>query len=99
MKALPPIPEKQFLGQVREAAYRLGWLDYHPLRSEGSTPGFPDLTLVRGVWLHFAELKRSAKEKPTPAQQQWLDRLERVERVGVHIWRPGDWPQIERVLQ
>ncbi len=39
--------------------------------------GFPDLVLLRGVRLIFAELKADGKY-PTPAQREWLDELRGV---------------------
>ena len=58
--------------------------------------GFPDLVLVRGNRLLFAEIK-SQKGKVTVEQQAWLDALG-VGLVEVYVWRPGDWPTIEAAL-
>lgn len=46
---------------VRLAGY-YGWRTYHTRDSRGSDPGFPDLVLLRGPELVFAELK---PDKPT----------------------------------
>lgn len=88
--------------RTKGLAQQLGWLGYHTHRSDRSPAGFPDLVLVRGPRLIFAELKRQARSaKPTPAQEEWLDRLGVVERavadanatvasVEVYLWRPED---------
>lgn len=61
-----------------------------------NVPGFPDLVLVRRPDIVFAELKRDG-EKPTPEQQAWLDEF-RACGLRVYVWRPGDWPDVEREL-
>jgi hypothetical protein len=105
--------EAQFQAAVADLAERLGWLVYHTHDSRRSNPGFPDLVLVRRDRLIFAELK-TEKGKVKPAQAQWLDALRAATvnlidpaaqalgvkaGVGVYVWRPGDWPEIERVLR
>lgn len=65
-------------------------------------------TVPRNCRLVFAELKRE-KGRPSPAQADWLEALGLVlarggamigqeERSSVYLWRPSDWPLIERVL-
>lgn len=91
--------------QILRAAAVLGWRSYHTKDSRGSLRGFPDLVLVRGPRLIFAELKRMPTTKtparPTPDQQGWLDDLNvvaqalgsvRVPAAGieVYVWRPID---------
>lgn len=90
-------PERDFQRSVTDLARVTHWLTYHTHDSRRSAAGFPDLTLVRGDRLVFAELKR-AGQNPTEAQREWLEALGRVERVEAHLWRPGDWEEIERVL-
>ena len=48
--------EKNFQGNVEQAARMLGWRHYHTYRAKRSEEGFPDLVLAREriVW---AELK------------------------------------------
>jgi hypothetical protein len=73
---------------VRVACRDLGLMYYHTHRAQHSPAGFPDDVIV-GNRVIYRELKRQ-REKPSPAQQEWLDRLEAVgEDVGV--WRPSDW--------
>jgi hypothetical protein len=64
----------------------------------GDGKGWPDLTLVRGDRLIFAELK-STEGKLTDDQVEWLTMLGNVGTVA--IWRPCDWldGSIETVLR
>ena len=98
----PAITEKAFQAQVVELARYCGWKVYHTFDSRKSDPGFKDLVMVRGKRLIFSELK-SEKGRETPAQVEWSDALELVairnEWVENHLWRPSDWPEIERVLR
>lgn len=67
-------------------ALALGWLGYHTHRSQHSPAGFPDLVLVKGGRLIFAELKRqAASAKPTEEQRRWLAELGRVSDVGAAL--------------
>ena len=95
-----PIPytEKEFLQTVRELAQLYGWLCYHTWNSQHSPAGFPDLVLVRPPRVVFAELK-VGRNRPTPAQQQWLNMLGACPQVEAYLWTPNDWPQIEQVLR
>lgn len=88
---------------VIELARACRWLAYHTHDSRRSAQGFPDLVMVRGDRLIFAELK-SERGKLSPAQVAWLDALGEVEvadpsGVTVYEWRPRDWPAIEVVLR
>jgi len=89
------ITERAWQAKVVELARWLGWAAYHTHDSRRSEPGFPDLVLVRGDRLLFVELK-SARGRITPAQQAWLDRL--APCAEVHVWRPDDWPSVQRCL-
>ena len=94
--------ESQFQAAVIEYAELRGWMVYHVanvkshLRAKTSV-GYPDLTMIRYGRLLFAELKRTAKDKPTEAQEKWLRELDCG--CAVYVWRPSDWPEIERVLR
>lgn len=74
-----------------------GWVWYHTHDSRRSPAGFPDLVLVRGRRVVFAELKREG-EKPTKEQEKWLELLEATGSAEVHLWRPSDWEAIQEAL-
>lgn len=102
------ITEKDFLRTLTELAALTGWQFYHPLpatnrRGQWATflmgnAGFPDLTLVRGDTLVFAELK-VGYNKPNAAQIQWLEKLQAVKQVQVYLWHPKDWDEIVKILK
>lgn len=58
--------------------------------------GFPDLVLVRGHRVIFAELK-AEKGKASREQINWLSLLAET-KAEVYTWRPVDRSEIERVL-
>ena len=100
--------EADFQRSVVDLAERCGWRCYHVanvrrhLRNE-TARGFPDLCMTDGETVVFAELKRGPRERPTADQRRWLDLLEGVGYratggVRAYVWRPDDWPEIERVL-
>lgn len=64
----------------------------------GQGKGFPDLVMVNPVKEHMvvAELK-VGRGKTSPDQNEWLEHFERV-CDDVYVWRPSDWPLIEKVL-
>ena len=91
---------------VVKLAKLLGWRHYFTYRSKFSPAGFPDLVLVRGERLIFAELKMP-KGTVSDLQREWLNDLRVVARsiqtgnVEVHLWTPADWMagDIEEVLR
>lgn len=87
--------EKEFMRQVIDIATIHGWMHYHTHDSRRSTPGFPDLVLVRERII-FAELKTDAG-KATAAQTQWLDAIA-LAGGDAYLWRPKDWRQIVATL-
>lgn len=75
--------------------------------------GFPDLVMARGGVVIFAELKRE-KAKASADQRAWIEALGQpwkgrlfmddgrlilssLEHAAM-VWRPSDWPLIERAL-
>lgn len=59
--------------------------------------GWPDLTMVRGDRIVFAELK-DRRGKVDPTQDEWLDTLAEVPCAEVFTWRPAHWEQVVKVL-
>jgi hypothetical protein len=94
--------EKQFQQQILDLARLMGWKVYFTWNSVHSPAGFPDLAMVRGARLIFAELKTDTG-KVTPAQTEWLDALKTVQgkfvSVEVYLWRPADFDQIVSLLR
>lgn len=92
------ISEKNFQELIVSLARNSGWLVFHTYDSRRCAPGFPDLVMVRGKHLIFAELK-SQKGRLTAEQKQWLDRLWlSAEGLEVYLWRPSNWDDIEEVI-
>lgn len=99
--------ETEFLGQVLELATLLGWHAAHfrPAQTARGwrTPvqgdlgkGFPDLVLVRGARLVFAELKGD-KGKVTPEQADVLAVFSYA--AETYVWRPRDFEAIASTLR
>jgi hypothetical protein len=104
---LQTLTEAQFQSQVVEWAKVYGW------RVHGERPaqyrdgrwathiqghaGFPDLVLVRGPRLIFAELK-VGKNKPAAEQYAWhqalFDARSGSPHLEMYVWRPEEWSQI-----
>jgi hypothetical protein len=96
-----------FTQKVAATAITLGWKVHHNYdsrksnRRNSNTPGCPDLIMCRQLpgyrpRLIFAELKTDVgKEKPE--QKGWAVIL-RACGVEVYLWRPSDWPMIDKVL-
>jgi hypothetical protein len=88
-----PVSERSFHEGIVQLARLRQWRAFHVYDAPVSGP---DLTLVRGRRLVFAELA-SAKGRVRPEQRE--PRRARSDRAEVHVWRPTDWPTIERVLR
>lgn len=95
----PAVTEAQLQQQVLDLAALTGWLAYHTHDSRRSQPGFPDLVLVntRQERTIFAELK-TATGRVSEAQRRWLHTLTAAGNETA-LWRPGDLPEIRRILQ
>jgi hypothetical protein len=90
--------EKDFQAAVREYAELHGWTVFSTWNSRHSPNGEPDLRMVRPPRVIFAELK-SAKGKLSAAQAHVIDLLRLCDGVETYIWRPGEWPLIEGILE
>ena len=107
------VSEKDLQSAVIGAAQTLGWKVAHfrsvrtqrpdgtvryltPVQADGG--GFPDLCMVRGGRIIFAELK-SATGVVEAAQERWLDELA-LTPAETYVWRPAAWfgGEIERIL-
>ena len=90
--------EKQLQDAVIDLAKWNGWRYYHTYDSRKSVVGFPDLVLVRGERLIFAEVK-SDGGKATQEQLNWLGDLHKT-AAEVYLWWPKDFTmgRIEKVL-
>lgn len=98
--------EDDFLKAVIKYARLKGWRTAHfrHARTEhgwrtavdGDGAGFPDLVLVRER-LVVAELK-SISGRLTGEQDAWLVAF-RLANIESYMWRPTDWPHIEKVLE
>jgi VRR-NUC domain-containing protein len=89
--------ERELRQSIVRAAREFGWRVYFTWSSMHSPAGFPDLCMVRGDRLLFAELKTD-KGKVTPDQQAWVDELRASGRCEVHLWRPADIEDAYKVL-
>lgn len=102
-----PLTESQFQAQVVELAHVCGWRVLHVRRSIGkgqrwttstSITGWPDLFLFRAGEVFVVELKTDdPTSQPTPEQTECLADLTAA-GIETHLWRPSDWPTIERRL-
>jgi hypothetical protein len=97
LATIPPITEAEFQRQVIDLAHIYHWLVYHPMLSKWSERGWPDLSMVRGDRMIFAELKRE-KGVLTKDQVKWLVLLEHT-CAEVYVWRPSNIEQIAEVLK
>lgn len=103
----PQLREDAWQDQVIEVAQLLRWRVAHfrpaktaqgwrtPVQADGA--GFPDLVLVRGPRLIFAELK-SDSGRVRPDQQEWLERLAGTS-AEVYVWRPADVKEMLNALE
>jgi hypothetical protein len=89
------VAEKDFQATVVAAAEQLGWRAFHTYDSRRSEPGFPDLVLVRERVV-FVELK-TERGRVSAEQAAWVAALCEA-GAECHVWRPGDWKPLIRVL-
>lgn len=89
--------EADFQGAVISLARLTGWLAFHSHDSRRSAAGWPDLALCKPPRLLVVELK-TTRGRLRPEQRVWLTALAACPGVEVALWRPADWPAIERAL-
>jgi hypothetical protein len=89
--------ERDFQRQVETAAAFLGWVCKHFPNMQMNPAGWPDLICFRDGRTEIMELKNE-KGKLGARQEEAIDELRAVV-MSVHVFRPGDWPEIERVLR
>lgn len=92
--------EAEFSKRVVELARRRGWSYQRTvdgLWAASHTSGFPDLTLVRGREVIFAELKTDRGH--LSAAQSDLHEAWRKGGRRIRVWRPRDWADIEDALR
>jgi hypothetical protein len=89
--------ERDWRAQVVRWAIRGGWLVYFTWRSDHSPSGFPDMVLLKGGRLVFAELKAEAG-RLSKQQEAWLRALEACDGIDVFVWRPHDEERVRSVL-
>lgn len=80
--------ESVLQGRVAGLCKQFGVRHYHTHDSRRSTSGWPDSAMVGVGGFMVRELKRE-REKPTPAQQAWLDDLIAA-GINAGVWRPSD---------
>lgn len=88
------VSEAAWQSRVVDYAKFCGWRLYWHADSRRSVAGWPDLTLIRGTALLFAELKTDTGRLKA-AQTECLDALRAVPAV----WRPSDWPTVQKLLR
>ena len=87
------VTEAQWQQTVLDAAQLMGWWSYHTHDSRRSTPGFPDLVLIRPPRVMFIELKRETG-RLTTAQKDVQALLADCPDVESHVARPSDWQRV-----
>ncbi len=90
------LSEKAFQAQVVKLAKERNWRTYHTFDSRRSDEGYPDLTMVRGTRLIFAELKVKGR-KMTKEQIAWLNDLGMA--AEAYLWTPGMMDTIVKTLE
>jgi hypothetical protein len=98
---MPKLTEAQWSRAIVATAKQFGYTVYHTRYSIGSTPGFPDLVLVRPPRVIFAELKTARlHSRVGPHQRAWLNLLSDCDGVETYLWRDGtdDLEDIARIL-
>lgn len=103
------VTEREFQKAVVDLARLRGWkvAHFHDSRrqvrpgvfvGDRDAAGFPDLVLVhRSHGVAYAELK-AERGRPSPEQIGWIQAFHVAGQVA-YVWRPSNWPEIERFLK
>lgn len=98
---LRSVTETDWERQVIEWAKRDGWMVYsiHDSRTQHwqTDSGFPDLTMVRGDRIIFAELKKVGG-RLRRSQQFWAAALLGCPGVEWYVWTPSDEDEVREKL-
>lgn len=86
------LTEAQMLAGIRKAAEQLGYQCYHTTYAVGSTPGYPDLTIVGHGKTFFYELK-GPRGRVSRDQQAWIDALFEAGQRARIVW-PQDYDSV-----
>lgn len=98
--------ERQFQSFVIARALNNGWTYYHAPDNKpdkngriqsGIVKGFPDLVLLKGSKLVFAELKTETG-RVSPEQKEWLAKLSAT-GCETYIWRPSQWKEVDAYFE
>lgn len=102
-KLLRQISERDWQTHVLKIADLKGWKYYHPPdnrpvngRIQKVVSGYPDLCLIKGSRMIFAELKRE-KGIVSPEQQEWIAAIKGC-GIEVYVWRPSDLQSLVEIL-
>ena len=95
------ISEADFQEALVEYAEMWGWLVWHDNDSRRNDAGFPDLVMVKGGKIIFAELKRQKRYTIKPKQLEWIEALGLAAgpNVMATFWFPSDRDYAEAVLR
>jgi hypothetical protein len=100
------VSERDFQQTVTDALTAFGWrwIHFRPARTErgwrtaiSGSPGYPDISAVRGKRILFIELK-AMNGKMRDEQRAWLSALGAA-GAEVHCWRPDEWPLIKELIR
>lgn len=88
--------ERELSEAVVHLAKLGGWWLFHPHDSTRSTPGWPDLVLLRPPSALFVELKTDQGR----LRAEQVEVLERLSKCGldVRVWRPCDLDRVAALL-
>jgi hypothetical protein len=60
------------------------------MKQQGTSPGFPDYTIVVGGHLIFIELKRRKGGSVSPLQHDWIKALNEIDNVQAFVAKGAD---------